>query len=206
MSVISFKQRVLNTIISCAADYKSVYLAYDYLIYSDKFQKNQYYTINAKEGNYKHLTGVNSTATPFDFFEMCLNGSLTEDDFDFIKPEESEKLVRGVVRNKIMALPSMADLFNNDLIAEENFSHGRVNCMLATADNNITVGFEDRIDARLKTLLRGNEIDKSKAVDVTLILRKSKESNKFDTVLQGNIDENGYKILNDLSHLTIKNI
>ena len=187
MSSPSFKQRVCKIIIECAADYKAVFLDYDYLIFSSNFKNMPYYIISAKEGNYKHLTGVNSTLSPYDFFNACLSKTLTESDFNFIKPGQSEKFTKGVVRSKIIALPYMASLFNQVLTAEENFVHGAVNCTLATADNEITMGFEDRKSARPKTLLRGNVINSANSVDVTLILRRDRGFQFFDTLIQGDI-------------------
>ena len=197
MNSLSFKQRVCNVIINCANDFKSTFLDYEYLIYSDAFAVQPFYIISAKAGNYKHLTGVNSAIAPYDFFEMCLNGTLIENDFDFIKPNESEVFVKGVVRNKIIALPSISNLFFEALIAEENFVNGKVNCTLATSDNKITVGFENRINARIKTLLRGNEIKSPKAVDVTLVLRRNRGLKKFDTIIQGACD-NLLDLVNEL--------
>ncbi|MCL1795117.1 MAG: PBECR4 domain-containing protein [Oscillospiraceae bacterium] len=185
----SFKQRVCKTITSCAADYNSVFLDFDYLVYSSKFVMHPYYTISAKPGNYKHLTGVNSAITPYVFFEKCLNGTLTEIDFDFIKPHESEAFVKGVVRNKITALPLISNIFTQKLIAEENYIRGKVNCSLATTDTKITIGFEDRINARPKTLLKGNEINKAQSVNVELVLRRNRGSDRFDTIIQGDIEK-----------------
>jgi hypothetical protein len=179
MEPMLFKQRVCDTIIRCAADYKVVFLDYEYLIYCDNFTIQPYYTISAKPGNYRHLTGVSSKIPAYDFYEMCLNGTITEDDFNYD--------VKGVVRNKIIALPLMVGLFSKDLLAKENFSQGRINCSLATADNEITMGFEDRINARPKTLLRGNEIKNVNPVNVSLILRRDRGQERFDTLIQGEI-------------------
>jgi hypothetical protein len=143
MHSISFKQRAFETIINCAADFQSIYLDYEYLIYSDGFVIQPFYIISAIAGNYKHLTGVHSAISPYDFFEKCKNGTLTENDFDFNKTEGSVKFVKGVVRNKILALPSMGNLFYEKLIAEENFVQGKITCSLATASSTITLGFED---------------------------------------------------------------
>ena len=175
----SFKQRVCETIISCATDYKLTFLNYEYLIYSDKFTIKPYYIISAKEGNYKHLTGVSSEKSAYSFFEMCLNGTLTEDDFSFS--------CKGIVRSKVIALPLMSGLFLQKLTAKEDFVQGKISCSLATSDNKITIGFEDRINAKPKTLLRGNEIKNANPVDVSLILRRSMGFEKFDTLIQGDL-------------------
>ena len=194
MQSLSFKQRVLNTIVSCAQDFKSVFLDFEYLIYSDKFSIEPYYIISSTATNYKHLTGVNSNIAPYEFFEMCLNGTITENDFDFAKLGQAESSVKGAVRQKIIALPLMSTLLLGKLTAEENYVQGRINCSLATTDNKITIGFENRTYARPKTLLKGNELNQSKIVDVTLVLRRNKGVDKFDRIIQGDIAE----ILSDI--------
>ena len=185
MNPVSFKQRICSVIIDCAADFQSIYVDYEYLIYSEGFKIQPYYIIAAMAGNYKHLTGVNSAILPFDFFKKCLNGTLTENDFNFVKIGESENFVKGVVRNKILALPSLKNLLYEKLIAEEDFVQGSITCSLATANNTITIGFEDRRNARPKSLLRGNMLDSAKAVGISLVLRRINGSKKFDTIIQG---------------------
>ena len=71
--------------------------------------------------------------------------------------------------------------------AEEDFIKGKVYCSLATADNQLTVGFVDDATLRPKTLLKNNELDAQKAVSVTLVLRRTRGAEKFDTVIQGDI-------------------
>ena len=191
MSKTSFKERACNIFIECATDYKTVFLDYDYLIYGDSLSIFPHYIISAKTGNYMHLTVVNSPLSPYGFFEKCLNGTLNEEDFNFIKPNMTENFVKGVVRNKIVALPSMADLFSQKLYAVESFKTGAITCSLATADKKITVGFEDRINARPKTLLKGNELRKAnkEIIDISLILRRNRGVSEFDTIVQGNTKE-----------------
>ena len=184
-----FKQRVHGAIISGAAIYKSVFIDYEYLIYSSGFKKKPYYIISAAEDNYPHLTGVNPLISAQNFYNHCLNGILQETDFDFSSKYKSEKEVIGSVRRKIQILPFLPTLFSNNLLAEEDFSKGNVHCSLATADNILTMGFVDSIVLRPKTLLKKNELDMRKAVDITLVLRRSRGFEKFDTVLQGDVSE-----------------
>ena len=201
MGSVSFKQRACKTIVDCAVDFQSVFLEYEYLIYSEGFTIQPYYIVSAMAGNYKHLTGVNSSISPFDFYEKCINGSLTENDFNFIKKGESEGFVKGVVRNKIIALPSIANFFNEPLFAEENFVQGAVTCSLATTDSTITLGFEDRINARPKTLLRGNSLDCSKSVPVSLVLKRKKNALKFDIIIQGDTNTFNEKYPDMFEHI-----
>ena len=60
---------------------------------------------------------------------------------------------------------------------------------MATADNAITIGFADTALLRPKTLLKSNELNPNKAVDITLILRRGRGANKFNVIIQGDIVE-----------------
>ena len=55
-------------------------------------------------------------------------------DFDFIKSDQSEKSVKGSVRQKIKALPQMLEMFDKELFAEKNFKKNKVSCLFAAAE------------------------------------------------------------------------
>jgi len=187
MKSVSFKKRVLDEIVKHANDYLSVFVGYDYLIYSDKFRAQPFYILSAKEGNYKHLTGVISDISPYEFFSRCISGTLNEDDFGFTltKPDGTVADMKGIVKKKIKALSYMSNFFYAKPVAEENFIRGNVSCTLASSDNKITIGFENRMASRPKTLLLGNEI--RTPIDITLILSRKRGGKKFDTIIQGDI-------------------
>lgn len=181
-----FKERVKNIIISSAVLYKQNFVDCEYLVCSDAFTNSGFYIIDAKTDNYQHLTGVHSLISPSEFFTKSYEGNLQESDFDFVKPHQNEKEVKGTVREKIIALPSMMTIFDNDIImAEENFAKNKVICTFAAACNECTVGFVDSSKARPKSLIKGNKLDNAKAKRVNLILRRSTGSDKFDVKLIG---------------------
>jgi len=107
----TFKQRVHNEIIAGAASYKAAFIDYEYLIYSSGFANKPYYIVRAEEDNYPHLTGVNALIPAQAFYDKCLDGSLSESDFDFSGKNRSEKEVRGSVRRKINILPLLPNFF-----------------------------------------------------------------------------------------------
>lgn len=185
MSKISFKERVKNVIINEAKAYKQNYVDYEYLICSDAFVINDYYIIDAKEDNYQHLTGVNVSISPQDFFDKCLDGTLSEADFDFVKRGQDEKSVKGSVRRKIQVLPDMMNLFQRNIMVEETFEKNKIKCTFATTDTNFTLGFADATKSRPMTLIKGDELDRSKTQNVKLLLRKETVKEKFDEIIIG---------------------
>ena len=193
MNETSFKQRVRNELIAGANIYKSTFIDYEYLIYGDGFKAQQYYIIGAYENNYQHLTGVGSDLTADIFFQKCLDGTLQEADFGFIRKDQCEKSVKGSVRRKIKLLPSLSTIFSNDLQAEESFTKNNIRCSLATADNRMTIGFIYTNKAIPKTLLAGNELNPKNIVDVSVVLRRNRNADKFDEIIKG--DANNFQLL-----------
>ena len=79
----------------------------------------------------------------------------------------------------------MVKLFNQKLLAEDNFKKNKVNCAFATTDNSLTLGFVSA--GRPKSLLKGNELDKSKQKEVDLIFRKLRSSDlPYNEIIYGN--------------------
>lgn len=188
MTAQSFKERVTQVAIAQAKIYEQVFLKYEYLICSGAFSEQPYYIISAHADNYRHLVGVNSAYSAEDFFTKCLSGTLTEDDFDFRKRGQSEKEVKGAVRDKIIALPEFLAMMGKPLIAEENFVKNRVHCSFATTDHSATIGFIAADKSKPMTLLRGDRLDASKSAAVDLVLRRPYGDQFFDEIVFGNED------------------
>lgn len=184
MCTISFKERVKNEAIANANLYQSNFIDYEYLVCSEAFN-NGYHIIKSDKGNYLHLIGIHTTLSAEAFFDKCNDGTLDEADFDFVKPNKSEKSVKGSVREKITVLPDMVRLFGYRLLAEDNFKKNKVECAFATSDNSCTLGFA--VSGRPKSLLKGNELELSKVKPVDLIFRKKRSSvGIYDELVFGN--------------------
>ena len=56
------------------------------------------------------------------FFDKALNKSLTENDFDFTKKGQTEKMVKGSVRRKVRFLSSLDKIFGKSSLVEESFN------------------------------------------------------------------------------------
>lgn len=180
MGTQSFKERVKNEVIKNAKLYKRNFINYEYLICSEAFD-NGFHILKADKGNYLHLTGIHTNLSPNTFFEKCYNGTLEEGDFDFAKPYKSEKSVKGSIREKIKVLPDMVQLFEKELLAQDDFKKNKVECAFATSDNSCTLGFATA--GRPKSLLRGNKLDATKLKKVDLIFRKRRSCDEPYTEL-----------------------
>lgn len=179
----SFKKRVCLEIMKAAKSYKEIYLDYEYLICSEAFVKRKYYIVDAQKDKFQHLTGVHSRISPQIFYEKYCQGTLSEEDFDFVKNGQDEKSVKGTVRRKINVLPNMMNLFKTGLLTEESFVKNKICCSFATADGSCTLGFSESEKARPKSLIKGNELCNPQIVD--LVLRKKSGTAFFDEIVIG---------------------
>lgn len=158
----------------------------------------KYVKIHADKDNYMHLLGVNSNLSASDFYNKCIKGTLTTNDFDFKKKNQSEKSTKGYVREKIVALPYFCNMFSAfDIECQQNFSKGKVSCSFASASNKYTIGFV--ATGRPMTLMKNNQLDKNKSKPVIAVLRKEKGSNTFNDIIYGDIA--GYEnIVSKINH------
>ena len=181
----SFKERVKETLIYNAGDYKRYYIDYEYLLVSKAFEKSKYYIVTAHEDNYLHLTGVHTELGAKTFFVRCFDGTLEETDFDFCKKGQNESEVKGSVRRKINVLPAIMDMFSVGTLVEEDFEKNRIRCSLAAGNVSATLGFVVAGKAKPMTLLKGNELNPAKGKKLDLVLQRKSGETNFSEVLIG---------------------
>lgn len=184
----SFKTRVKEEVIANAKMFKDNFVDCEYLVCSDAFVKKPYYIIGAHTSNYAHLTGVSLSISPDDFFWKCLNGTLQESDFSFIKKDQTEAEVRGSVRRKINALPNLASIFENETLVEEDFVKNRVRCAFAAGKTSCTLGFAKSVPSKPQSLMKGNQLNPSAAKAVEVVLRRKRGDETFDEIVHGEMD------------------
>ena len=118
----TFKQNVLSAICNGAQVYKDIFIDFEYQVFSKAFTRNSFYIISATKSNFLHLTGVNTQLSADQFFDKALNKSLTENDFDFTKKGQTEKMVKSSVRRKVRFLSSLDKIFGKSSLVEESFN------------------------------------------------------------------------------------
>ncbi|MDD6485506.1 MAG: PBECR4 domain-containing protein [Spirochaetales bacterium] len=175
---LSFKQNVLSAICNGAQKYKDIFLDYEYQVFSKSFVVNQFYVISATKSNFLHLTGINTMLSASQFFDKALDGTLSENDFDFNKKGQSEKVVKGSVRRKVRFLSKLDKIFDSSTMVEEKFLKNRISCAFAVSENSFTLGFVAVSVCRPKTLLKGNMLNNPQKID--LIKRRKKGEKNFE--------------------------
>ncbi|MBR7927051.1 hypothetical protein KBI51_02525 [Aerococcaceae bacterium zg-ZUI334] len=182
---VSFEERVRNELMSYAKLYRQNFIDVEYFIYTSEFMFSKYYTIKAYKDNFLHLTGVSTSLTANEFFDNCLNETLTLEDFSV-----GNKQQKGTVRRKLSVFSNAMNLFlSGDILVEEKFVKNNVRCSFASSDNCCTMGFASMINSKPQTLLKGNQLENGKRVEV--ICKK----------------ENGiFTIINNQTHLSNEEI
>lgn len=134
------------------------------------------------------MTGVATEISADEFFDKCLDGTLTESDFSFNKPNQSEAQTKGAVRDKIRVLPDIGFLFSPTSIVEEGFNQNSIKCVFAAEGGTFTLGFTCKPNSKPMTLLRGQKLDASRSAAMELVLRRPRGSKKFDKIIVGSSD------------------
>ncbi len=187
---VSFKTRVLNTIIQCAKQYNTFYVEQNHLLVSNAFKKKPYYIIQAEKDNFLHLTGVSTSLSAVDFFDKAMDGTLAESDIQLITHGKSEKDSKGTIRQKIKNLTSITAVVGRSCMVQEDFKRNAVLCTFASANAQCTVGFIATPKlARPKSLLNGNVVDPTQSAPIKLALAKARSDQKYSSIEIGTIND-----------------
>ena len=154
-----FKIKVRESLLSSAKDYFSL-LTKLIILDSEQFEVQKRYVLKFGKTNFLHLTGLSTTLTPFEFFDKCLDSTISCDDFYLGKQRD-----KSTIRKKLANLVNLSEIFNGELLVQEDFIKNMINCKIATSDNKRTLGFADgRYCLYPKTLLDKNHLDLNKPI------------------------------------------
>ena len=160
MENVPFKETIRNRLIESAKNYYFL-IGKRIVLSSNSFKVRQEYVIRFFETNFLHLTGVATKLSTLDFFNKCLNGSITFDDFDC----DSTKQRKGMVRVKMRNLIGINSFFSEEIEVQEDFEKGTIKCLLGVSDNKCTIGFANaKYYLRPQTILDKNHLDKTKDI------------------------------------------
>lgn len=162
-----FKLRALELLKIGAKNYSKL-LGIDYILVSEKFVNRDKYVLRFYEGNFLHLTGVLTKLTAKEFFDKCLNGTITNNDFDC----DSTLILKGTVRHKLSHIISISTFFDNKIKCQESFVKGKVKCVIAASDRKYTLGFTGgKGSLNPLTLLHNDFLNEEIAIDDVKVLK-----------------------------------
>lgn len=155
-----------------AEKYKKL-LGKNFVIESKDFKNRERYILRFYEGNFLHLAGVKTKIKPSIFFEKALTNQLTIDDFDC----DSTKEIKGYTQEKIPHLLDIDMFFSKNLEIQENYTRGKVFCLIAASEGKFTLGFTGGAGALNRmTLLNRNIINHNKSTknySISILVRPS---------------------------------
>lgn len=157
----SFKESTRAKLITASKAYNKLTNRI-FSISSEHFRFQSEYLLKFYKDNFLHLTGIETDLKAGDFFEKCLNESISIEDFDC----DSNSALKGKVREKLKNLLLLDGFFNRELVMQESFEKNRVKCKIATSDGKFTLGFvaiSKKIHVPL-TLLNKNQISEGTAI------------------------------------------
>lgn len=80
-------------------------------------------------------------------------------------------------------------MFSVGTSVEEDFEKNRIRCSLAAGNVSATLGFIVAGNAKTMTLLKGNELNSSKAKKLDLVLRRKAGETKFSKIIIGDTEQ-----------------
>ena len=80
-------------------------------------------------------------------------------------------------------------MFSVGTSVEEDFEKNRIRCSLAAGNVSATLGFIVAGNAKPMTLLKGNELNSSKAKKLDLVLRRKSGETKFSKIIIGDTEQ-----------------
>ena len=156
----TFKCSIKNKLVQAANDYSNL-LDKKITLASVDFEYAESYTIRFFKTNFLHLTGVKTFLSTELFFERCLTGTISEDDFDCDSTPER----KGIVRSKMRHLPFISSFFKQEVLVQKKNKKGAIKCLIASSDGKCTLGFADaKYYVRPKTILDKNHLNKEKKI------------------------------------------
>lgn len=108
------KHAALQTILQCAQEFE-VYLKNQNLLFllSDKNGKTSFFESVFQSKHFKHLTGIKTDLGSNDFYRACINGKLSEKDFELLKTTDLKLQVLSQAMH-IEKTAKMCGEFNNN--------------------------------------------------------------------------------------------
>ena len=168
----TFKESIRDKLIIAANEYYKL-VGIDFIVKSKSFAYRSMYLLRFHKDNFLHLTGVYTKLNAGEFFDKCLDGSISIDDYVCDATDD----LKGKVKEKLKNLATVGDFFEKELVFQEMFEKNRVRCKLATSDGKCTLGFisiNKTVHVPL-TLLNKNQIDENgKIVNFVVIKKQTK--------------------------------
>lgn len=105
------KKKALKIIVEAAKQYDKWLKSNHFLIFYQKGKEQDFVEVGFRDLNFLHLTGIKTKLSAQRFFSLCIDGKLSEKDFDLD--------TKGKAQQKLMVLPFLHELlYHNCMIGD----------------------------------------------------------------------------------------
>lgn len=105
------KKKALEIIVEAAKQYDKWLKSNHFLIFYQKGKEQDFVEVGFRDLNFLHLTGIKTKLSAQRFFSLCIDGKLSEKDFDLD--------TKGKAQQKLMVLPFLHELlYHNCMIGD----------------------------------------------------------------------------------------
>ena len=130
------KKTVLQIIINAAKEYDTKLNDKHFLIVYQEKGKTQTVCVGFRDMNFLHMTGVKTKLSAQQFYSACLDGKLSENDFEIDN--------KGKVQQKLTVLPYLSELLYNNCMIGNFINSGiciRADFFVGNTKAVLSVGF-----------------------------------------------------------------
>ena len=99
------KKKALEIIVEAAKQYDKWLKSNHFLIFYQKGKEQDFVEVGFRDLNFLHFTGIKTKLLAQRFFSLCIDGKLSEKDFDLD--------TKGKAQQKLMVLPFLHELFES---------------------------------------------------------------------------------------------
>ena len=105
------KKKALEIIVEAAKQYDKWLKSNHFLIFYQKGKEQDFVEVGFRDLNFLHLTGIKTKLSAQRFFSLCIDGKLSEKDYDLD--------TKGKAQQKLMVLPFLHELlYHNCMIGD----------------------------------------------------------------------------------------
>jgi len=187
------KKTALQIIVKSAKDYELRLNNKHFLIIYQECGYTKMVSVGFRDMNFLHMTGVTTKLSAQQFYDACLNGKLSESNFEIDK--------QGKVQQKLDVLPYLSDLLYHDCMIGNFINSGiciRADYFVGNTKAVLSVGFRMGKEVDYPVTLYKEDVRKlsSPSNRVLAILVKDYKQSKYNSCVHLSKGQHLNKLLN----------
>ena len=172
------KQEALKIILNAAKCYEKNLRRMHFIIFYQDNKNLKSVEVGFRDLNFLHLTGVKTNLSAQLFYSSCIDGKLSEKDFEFDK--------QGKVQQKLEVLPHLSDLLYNSCMIGEFINSGiclKADYFVGNTKVVLSLGFKNGVGADYPVTLYREDVRKltHPTNRVLAIFKKEYNQRKYTT-------------------------